>query len=85
MSCFTTKLNPDEKTAKPIVTEILTMFEPKTFPTESAAPPEKTAIKATVNSGSDVEKAIRLKPIDVLLIRLIVDTFTALLMETLLA
>jgi len=37
------------------------MFEPNTFPTESAAPPEKAAIKATVSSGRDVEKAIKLK------------------------
>ena len=41
---------------------MLTVFEPKTFPTEMAALPETAAIIATVSSGSEVEKAIRLKP-----------------------
>ena len=55
------------------------MFEPKTFPTERAAPPVKAAIKATVNSGNDVEKAIKLNPTAVFPSRVIVANLTALL------
>ena len=48
--------------AKPMTRQMLTMFEPKTLPTEIAQLPETAAIIATVSSGSEVEKAIRLKP-----------------------
>jgi len=41
--------------AKPMMTLMLNMFEPKTFPTDNAA------VSATVNSGSEGENAIRLK------------------------
>jgi hypothetical protein len=61
------------------------MFEPNTFPTERAAPPENAAIKATVSSGSEVENAIMLKPTAVLPKRVNVETLTALLMAMLLA
>lgn len=67
------------------MTEILTMFEPKMFPTESAAPPENAAIKATVSSGNDVEKAIMLNPTAVFPSRVTVATLTALLIAILLA
>ena len=66
-----------------MTTEMLKMFEPKTFPTDSAAPPDKAAMKATVSSGNDVEKAIKLNPTAVFPIRLIVANFTALLMAKL--
>jgi hypothetical protein len=61
------------------------MFEPKTFPTESAAPPDKAAIKATVNSGNEVEKAIRLNPTAVFPSWVILDTFRAFFIARLLA
>jgi len=48
-----------------MITQILTIFEPKTLPTEIAAPPDTAAIIATVSSGHDVENAIKLKQIDV--------------------
>ena len=67
------------------MTQMLTMFEPRTFPTERAAPPENAAMKATVNSGRDVEKAMRLKPTAVFPSRVIVETLTALLIAMLLA
>ena len=73
------------KAAIPTMTAMLTMFEPKTLPTERAAPPDNAAISATVNSGSDVEKAIMLKPTAVLPKRVNVETLTALLMAILLA
>ena len=57
------------------------MFEPKTFPTEGAAPPEKAAIKATVNSGNEVEKAIKLNPTAVFPSWVTVDTFSAFLLQ----
>jgi len=50
------------KVAKPTMREMFTMFEPKTFPTEIAASPVKAAMKATLNSGRDVERASKLKP-----------------------
>jgi hypothetical protein len=62
---------------------MLTTFEPKTFPTESAAPPEKAAMNATVSSGSDVEKAMRLNPTAVFPSWLMVATFNALLIARL--
>jgi hypothetical protein len=71
--------------AAPIMRLMFAMFEPKTLPIESAAPPEKAAITATVNSGSDVENAISVKPTAVLPIRVMVETLTALLMARLLA
>jgi len=64
---------------------IFTIFEPITLPTDKEDPPENAAIKATVSSGSEVEKAIKLKPIDVLLNLVIVDTFTAFFIDRLLA
>ena len=67
------------------MTQMLTTFEPKTFPTERAVPPENAAVKATVNSGNEVEKAIRLKPTPVLPSRVIVETLTAFLIARLLA
>jgi hypothetical protein len=66
-----------------MITVMLKIFEPKTFPTESAAPPDKAAIKATVNSGNEVEKAIKLNPTAVFPIRVIVANLTALLMARL--
>src|SRR4030067_1405748 len=69
--------------ANPIITLILTMFDPRTFPTESAAPPEKAAINATVNSGNDVENAIMLNPTDVFPSWVTVAILTALLMARL--
>ena len=65
------------------MTEMLKMFEPKTFPTESAAPPDKAAINATVNSGKDVEKAIKLNPIAVFPSRVIAATLIELLIARL--
>jgi hypothetical protein len=61
------------------------MFEPKTLPTEIAAPPETAAIIATVSSGSEVEKAIRLKPTAVFPSLVMLETLTALFMTKLLA
>jgi hypothetical protein len=61
------------------------MFEPNTFPTERAAPPDKAAINATVNSGSDVEKAIMLNPTAVFPSWVTFATFTALFIARLLA
>ena len=55
------------------------MFEPKTFPTESAAPPDKAAINATVNSGNEVEKAIKLNPTAVFPSWVTLDTFNSIL------
>jgi hypothetical protein len=66
-----------------MMTHILTMFEPSTFPTESAAPPEKAAMNATVNSGNEVENAIMLNPTAVFPSCVAVATLTALLMATL--
>jgi hypothetical protein len=71
--------------AIPTITEIFTMFEPKTFPTESAAPPEKAATKATVNSGNEVEKAIILNPTAVFPSWVTLDTFRAFFIARLLA
>jgi hypothetical protein len=65
--------------------QMLTMFEPKTFPTESAALPETAAIIATVSSGSEVENAIRLKPTAVFPSLVMLETLTALVMTKLLA
>ena len=64
---------------------MLTMFEPKTLPTEIAALPETAAIIATVSSGSEVEKAIRLKPTAVFPSLVMLETLTALLITKLLA
>ena len=61
------------------------MFEPKTFPTESGAPPDNAAVNATVNSGSEVEKAMILKPTAVFPSRVIAATFTAFFIARLLA
>jgi hypothetical protein len=72
--------------AKPIITHIFTMFEPKTFPTEIDKPvPDNAAMTATVNSGKEVEKAIRLKPTEVFPSRVMLATFTALPIVRLLA
>ena len=68
-----------------MITHMLTMFEPKTFPTETAAPPQIEAITATVSSGSEVEKAIRLKPTAVLPSWVMAETLTALFITRLLA
>jgi hypothetical protein len=56
------------------------MFEPMTFPTESAASPPKEAMKATLHSGKDVEKASKTKPTAVLLSPVISDTLTEFMM-----
>jgi hypothetical protein len=61
------------------------MFEPKTLPTERGAPLDHTAATATVSSGSDVEKAIKLKPTAVLPSRVIFETLSALFNARLLA
>ncbi len=61
------------------------MFDPRTLPTERAAPPENAAINATVSSGRDVEKAIKLKPTAVFPKRVMFETFTALLIAMVLA
>jgi len=67
------------------MTLILNIFDPNTFPTESGAPPDSTAPKATVNSSSVVDKAIRVKPTEVFPSLLIVDTLIALVIVRLLA
>jgi hypothetical protein len=63
----------------------LMMFEPRTFPTESAAPPDRAAIRATVSSGSEVEKAIMLNPTAVFPSWVTLDTFNAFFIARLLA
>jgi len=50
------------KTAPPSIRQTLTMFEPKTFPTETGACSVKGAMMPTPSSGSEVEKASRRKP-----------------------
>jgi len=62
----------------------LKIFEPRTLPTDSADPPENTAIVATTISGNVVDIAIKVKPTDVLPNLEIVDTFTALVITRLL-
>lgn len=64
---------------------MLMSFEPKTFPTERAVPPENAAINATVNSDNEAKKAIRLKSTPVLPSRVIVETLTAFLIARLLS
>jgi hypothetical protein len=71
--------------AKPMIAVMLKMFEPRTLPTESAAPPDKAAIIATVNSGRVVDIAMRVKPTEVLPRRVMAATFMALFMVMLLA
>src|SRR5690606_22359616 len=56
-----------------------------TLPTESAEPPENTAINATIISGKVVDIAISVKPTDVLPNLVIVETLTALVITRLLA
>jgi len=68
-----------------MTTDMLMMFEPRTFPTESAAPPDMAAIRATVSSGSEVEKAIRLNPTAVFPSWVTLDTFNAFFIARLLA
>lgn len=69
--------------AKPTTNVTLTMFEPKILPTERGAPPEKAATKATVNSGREVENAIKLNPIAVFPSWVILATLTELLIAML--
>ncbi len=85
---FLRALKCNRNVAKPMMTQMFTMLEPKTLPTEIGAPSAllvTDAITATVNSGSDVEKAIRLKPTAVLPSRVIIETLTALPIVRLLA
>ncbi len=82
---FHRPLKCSSNAATPMITHMFTMFEPKTFPTESAAPPDTAAIIATVSSGNEVEKAIRLKPTAVFPSRVMLETFTAFPMARLLA
>lgn len=51
------------KTAMPSIRQTFTMFEPKMFPTEIATCPVNGAMTLTHNSGSEVEKASKRKPI----------------------
>jgi hypothetical protein len=60
--------------------EMLKTFEPIAFPIESAAPPEKAADKATVNSGRVVETEINVNPTDVFPSRVMAAIFVAYLM-----
>lgn len=71
--------------AKPMITLMLKIFEPKTFPTEREEPPEIKAIIATVNSGKVVVIAISVNPTEDLPKRVIVETLSALVMTRLLA
>ncbi len=62
------------KAARPTIRQIFTMLEPKTFPTEIAPSAVKAEMKATLTSGRDVEKASKLKPIEVLVSPVMSDT-----------
>jgi hypothetical protein len=57
------------------------MLEPKTFPTEIAPSAVNAEMKATLTSGRDVEKASKLKPMEVLATPVISDTLIELAIE----
>lgn len=61
----------------PIITLMLKMLEPNTFPIDNAAPPDVAAMSATVISGRVVEREIKVKPTDVLPSLVIAATFNA--------
>lgn len=71
--------------AKPMITLMLKILEPKTFPTERDEPPDIKAIIATVNSGKVVVIAIRVNPTEDFPKRVIVETLSAFVITRLLA
>lgn len=78
-------LNPRITAPIPRMAEMLKMFEPKAFPIDNAAPPDNAALNATVNSGSVVDSAINVKPIEVFPSLLIAAIFVAYLITMSLA
>ena len=80
-----TTFTPSRIADRPNMTLMLNMLEPNTFPTESAAPPEKAAIIATVNSGKVVDIEINVNPTEVLPSREIAETLKAYVITVLLA
>jgi len=78
---FTARERPIKATrraANPIIRQTFTMFEPITFPIEIALSPVNAAMTATQNSGKDVEKAIRIKPMVIFPSPVISDVLIAL-------